>query len=433
MLTHQFIRRSLLPMLVLLFVLPLAAPERSLATDLPIYGGLGGNTDREDCPKGSYLVGLEGSTDAWVDRVAPVCAPWLRGSQAFGAPSVRRSFGWSTGGNKREKRCTDTGRSLAIQSWWIRLLRSDDHYVQSIEMYCDSLPTPFPTTNWGPRLEFGTGPVVIYGDEIVTGGPFSSQPPFQACPAGEVATGIRVRAGKYVDAIGLICGPVPARVGAPSTRLPRPLVQAPSLAVPMTPINKNMVVPPDQFIITKPTKDEKVPQGRLVIMAIAPKVGMTNVTELELRCLDASPDQQHSYPYTTYVSVDTSKLLQGYPVEQIVTEVCKGHWQVQVRSSMKTPPGPWSAPVRFQMVKAPPPPPMVQTPRPNAPITPTPAPGSSMMQAPAPSVGVAPTMVRPPTTSSGGAASSFMIRPRGVEEPAKEKDKEPIIERGTKP
>lgn len=128
MLTHQFIRRSLLPMLVLPFVLPLAAPELSFATDLPIYDGLGGNTDREDCPKGWYLVGLVGKTGSSVDRIAPVCAAWLRGTQVWAHHRSAR-------------------RSEPVQ-------------------------------------------------------------------AGKNAVGIRVRAGRFVDAIGLVCGPIPAKVGA---------------------------------------------------------------------------------------------------------------------------------------------------------------------------------------------------------------------------
>lgn len=369
--------------------LALASPDIILAGDLPIYGGLGGQQFRAECPKGSYLVGLAGRTGAWVDRIAPVCAPWLRGSQAFGPPSVGRSFGMSTGGNEYQKRCTDVGRNLAIQSWWIRLLRSDDHYVQSIDMYCDSLPTPFPPTNWGPHLEFGTLSLPIDADQIGTSGPFPPQPPFQACPAGEAATGFRVRAGKFVDAIGLICGPIPARVGASTPRVD------PRIMMPRT----------DLFEIIKPFTGDTIPHGRLVIFAAPPKIGSSDVADIELRYLDAPANQRHSYPFTTVLSVTTVQLLDGYPVPERVTGGYIGRWQVRARSGMKQTPGPWSFPVQFNMIKAPVPPPTVETFRQNAPIT----------QAPTPNSGTAPMMVRPPMTSSGGAAGSFMVRPRGVE------------------
>ena len=284
------------------------------------------------------------------------------------------------------------------------MLRSDNHYVQYVQAHCTSL-APSATTQ---GLVFGLKPLPKPGeDEILSPlGPFGTQPPDQACPDGEVAVGIRVRAGRFVDAIGLICGPVPVGPGAPTAKLPSPLVQAPSPALPLNPRAKNMRIPEDMFVIVKPGAGAKIPHGQLVITATEPKVGSTNVAELELRYLDAPANQQHSYPFTTIVSVNKAQLLAGYPVEERVTGGYIGRWQVRARSSMKAVPGPWSLPVQFQLVKAQPPPPMVQLPRLNAPIT----------QAPVPNTGVAPTMVRPPTTSSqGGAASSLFVRPRGVE------------------
>lgn len=78
---YRAVYRSALTAFFMLVGLVLSCPDSGLATDLPVYGGLGGNEFREECPKESYLVGLAGRTGAWVDRIAPVCAPWLRGSQ----------------------------------------------------------------------------------------------------------------------------------------------------------------------------------------------------------------------------------------------------------------------------------------------------------------------------------------------------------------
>jgi hypothetical protein len=363
--------------------LAMICPSITLATDLPIYGGLGGQEFRAECPKGSYLVGLAGRTGSWVDRIAPVCAPWLRGSQALGTPTIGQSFGMSGGGQEQQTICTRSGNNhLAIQSWWTHLLRSDNHYVQYIEMYCDSLPTPLPPTNYGPRLDFGKRPEDV--EELVTHGPFPSQPPFQACPVGEVAVGIRVRAGKFLDAIGLICGSLPLGTGAPVTKLPGPLVQAPPSAMPLSPQTKNMMIPDDMFVITRPVAGDRVSQGQLIIAATKPKKGWTNVTEVELKYLDAPPNQANAYPYTTVFSVDTDTLAQGYAVAPIVTGY-NGRWQIRARSSMKAVPGPWSLPVQFNMVKAQTPSSMMLAPRPNAPIT----------QTPMPKTGTAPLMIRP--------------------------------------
>ncbi len=381
--------------------LAVACPERGFATDLPVYGGLGGNSFRAECPKGSYLVGLAGRTGSWVDRIAPVCAPWLRGSQTLGAPTIGPSFGMSTGGQERQTICATTH---VIQSWWIHPLRSDDHYVQYVEVFCTVLTVPV-SVNSGLRLGFGNKPNDV--EEMVTGGPFGfgSHPPFQGCAAGEAAVGIRVRAGKFLDAMGLICGPVPVTLGVPATKLPGPLVQAPPPVTPMNPQAKNMRIPDDMFVIIKPGAGEKIPHGQLVITATEPKVGSTNMAELELQYLDAPAKLKYSYPYTTIIAVSHAQLLTGYPVTELVTGGYVGRWQVRARSSMKTSPGPWSSPVQFNMIKAQAPPPMVQMPKLNAPIT----------QTPTPNTGVAPAMVRPPATSSGGAAGSLMVRPRGVE------------------
>lgn len=41
-----------------------------------------------------------------------------------------------------------------------------------------------------------------------------------ACGGGEVATGLQGRAGAYLDALGLACGPVPPSRGLPGTVMP---------------------------------------------------------------------------------------------------------------------------------------------------------------------------------------------------------------------
>jgi hypothetical protein len=129
------------------------------------------------------------------------------------------------------------------------------------------------------------------------------------------------------------------------------------------------------FTIIRPAAGERVQQGQLIITATPPKVGMTEVTELELRYLDAPANQQFSYPYLTVFSVNTPKLLQGYPVDQLVTNAHPGRWQVRARSSMKAVPGSWSFPVQFQLFSQTQSSPVQQTaPLPSSAVTP-PSPG----------------------------------------------------------
>ncbi|HNI18753.1 MAG TPA: hypothetical protein PLS35_08565, partial [Nitrospira sp.] len=106
-------------------------------------------------------------------------------------------------------------------------------------------------------------------------------------------------------------------------------------------------------------------------------------------------------------------------VAPIVTDAYSGRWQVRARAAMKTPPGPWSSPVPFQLTPG----------APNKSLTPalqqTPLSGSSVMQAPPATAGGAASSTRPPTTSSQGGASSLFVRPRGVEGTSKKEGNAP--------
>jgi hypothetical protein len=163
------------------------------------------------------------------------------------------------------------------------------------------------------------------------------------------------------------------------------------------------------FTIIRPATGDRVQEGQLVVTATQPKVGVTPVAELELKFLDAPPTQAHSYPYTTIFSIDTSKLLQGYPVAQIVTGGYAGRWQVRARSGMKAVPGPWSFPVQFQL--------FLKQPTPSQqPMQPVPLPKSSVVQPPSQGVIAAPQMIPSPASPSQGSSGfSGMIRRRGVE------------------
>lgn len=389
--------------------LALFCPDITLATDLPIYGGLGGQEFRAQCPNGSYLVGLAGQTGPWVERIAPVCAAWLVAKQAFGATSVGPSHGASTGSRERHEKCWNefVGSVYVVQSWQIDVLRSDNHYVQRIRAYCASvLPS-------AKSMGFYFGDKDPY-DQNISSGPFGTRPPEQSCPVNEVAVGIRVRAGQFVDAIGLICGPRPLGPSAPVIKLPSPLVQAPSPAVTMNPQAKNMKIAADMFVITKPVPGQLIPHGKLIIMATAPDApptkGPPRYAELELRCSAAPPNLQFSYPYFHVITIEEAKLRHGYTVKEGVTGACSGAWQVRARFSLNTATGPWSAAVPFGLchVHCPgtPPSAIQQT----APLP------SSVTQAPAPSTGVAPAMVRPPTTTPPPSSFGGMIRQRGVDD-----------------
>ncbi|MGC3974845.1 MAG: hypothetical protein QM771_10740 [Nitrospira sp.] len=394
--SHKTIHNAPLPTLFMALGLALASSGSALATDLPVFGGPGGSEFRAQCPNGSYLVGFEGKTGAWVERISPVCAPWLRGSQTLGPPAV---------GQEVTTICRDSrSNTFAIHYMNVAVLKSANRLVQSIWAGCQSLTT---SPLGSVRLEFGARPPAPPGRDVgdqpecVTC-PDKSPPIYsnQVCPAGEAGVGIRGRAGQFVDAVGLICGPMPARLGSPATKLPRPLVQAPSPAVPMNPQAKNMIIAPDMFVITKPIPGQLIPHGKLIVTATAPEapptVGPPRYAELELRCLDAPANLQSSYPYFHVITVDEAKLRGGYSVKEGVTGACSVRWQVRARFSLNTATGPWSAAVPFGLCfdhcPATPPSAIQQT---------APLPSSSIMQS-APS-------------SQKSTSSSLMIRPRGID------------------
>jgi hypothetical protein len=159
----------------------------------------------------------------------------------------------------------------------------------------------------------------------------------------------------------------------------------------------------DMFTITKPGENDRVVQGQMIVAAMQPKVGMTPVTELEFRWLDAPNNQ----PYVNTFVVDTPKLLQGYPVDPRVTRGNVGRWEVRARISGQAVPGPWSLPVRFQLLLTQP----TQSQPFMAPQT-TPLPSSSVVQPPPQGGGPATQMIVPPTAPS---QRRLLIQPRGTE------------------
>lgn len=68
------------------------------ATQFEIYGGPGGNNFTALCWPDYYLVGLEGRTGQWIDRMAPICGSWSKERQGF-VNSINLAFvGKSNGG-----------------------------------------------------------------------------------------------------------------------------------------------------------------------------------------------------------------------------------------------------------------------------------------------------------------------------------------------
>lgn len=269
---------ALQKLLLALSVILLCA-DPGLATDVQVWGGAGGNYFRAPCPEGSYLVGLAGRTGEWIDRIAPVCARWLRHSQSFGASSVGPSFGGEGGKEVTPPVvCQGPGADTsAVSSWTIETLRSANRLVQYVGATCTSL-SPSPSRYWSAFLEFGPRPALE--EERVSPGPVKTgRGRDQSCPSSEIATGFHGRAGLFVDALGLICGPLPLGPGAPVARLPNPMIQAPPSGNLQTKrVDTALITPPPTILQPKTEPPPAVyVEKRPIAIRIAPPQNWNNV------------------------------------------------------------------------------------------------------------------------------------------------------------
>src|SRR5262245_53708134 len=93
----------LIPFLSLL-IIPIFAPGNAEAVgDLPMEGGSGGGPFRAECPAGQYLLGVSVGSGAWIERIAPLCAPFLP-EGVFGTRAPL-SFHGGPGGGPQQTFC----------------------------------------------------------------------------------------------------------------------------------------------------------------------------------------------------------------------------------------------------------------------------------------------------------------------------------------
>mgnify|MGYP002336229934 CR=1 FL=1 len=163
---------------------------------------------------------------AWVDRIAPVCAPWLPDQRRFGESRAGNSAGDSKGGRKESGACP---RGYAVQSMHGYMTIGDREngyrgFIATINATCATVEPPvvfsnFPIGNPSiDRVSPESGKLMRHS--------FSA-----ACPSGELAVGLHGRSGLFVDALGLICAPAPksktagaiAGVDARQREMQRPL------------------------------------------------------------------------------------------------------------------------------------------------------------------------------------------------------------------
>lgn len=172
--------RSAVPVLCACLAL-VAAPAS--ARDFQVYGTNNGALARDECPAGSYLVGVVGNAGAWLDQITVVCGKPKPDGTYGGAKSLPSRGG--SGGAFKKALCPP---NYAVGS--AKIYRDDEYHILELFLNCKNVKT-------GHKL-----PVFINGG----GGSPSAGRIEQDCGAGEMGTGLTIRHGQYVNGIGLICG-----------------------------------------------------------------------------------------------------------------------------------------------------------------------------------------------------------------------------------
>jgi hypothetical protein len=178
---------------VCLAALALSAASSAAGRELlPTVGGPGGIPFVEECGQGEFLTGLRGRAGAVVDAVGILCSRWDLKTQTMLGPSPEGDVHGGTGDQAASLQCRKNSvvETLALQV-------ADNQYgsVGFIRTYCsgDGGARPRGQQDWGTNA----------GRSLET-----------SCAPGQAAIGIHGRAGAYVDALGLICGPKPATAAA---------------------------------------------------------------------------------------------------------------------------------------------------------------------------------------------------------------------------
>ncbi|MGE3304705.1 MAG: hypothetical protein AB7I52_01940 [Rhizobiaceae bacterium] len=156
------------------------------ATEFDVVG-YGGTAQRPAvCKDGSALVGFRGRRGSWIDQMIPVCAPVLEGGRT-GKQKGLGSFGGS-GGNGHKASCDENDVITALEI----ITDSGARTLHGVIFTCTSLDGQ----NTYEGAFRGKKRTNLVGH------------PLQACPGGEVATGVNINYGADVNGLGLICGEV---------------------------------------------------------------------------------------------------------------------------------------------------------------------------------------------------------------------------------
>lgn len=174
---------------------------RADSVKLPVLGGAGGEHFEYQCTDDGYLVGLSGYTGLWIDNVQAVCAQY---DPATGRMKHRAAEGPVFGGAQGKANATNTNVLPCVRDQLIFAFdvteTKNQPVLGRVRLFC-VFSTTFKRTN-------DSNGITIEGEDDFKRDRLGVHIKFAKCPEGQAAVGIRGRSGTYLDAFGLICGPV---------------------------------------------------------------------------------------------------------------------------------------------------------------------------------------------------------------------------------
>jgi hypothetical protein len=186
--------RRIAGLLIAMTALAFLGAGSASATEFPPAVGNGGSPFRDLCPAGQYLVGTNAHTGAVIDQISITCAP-LKADGMVGVLFHGPTHGGPGGGTpkepgdkNKERRTTCADNEIVNAMGLLPGEQNSRQVVRLIVFNCVST-----TGTARHNLDIGDAPLF----------PTIEHP----CLAGEAAIGLQGRAGAYVDALGLICGP----------------------------------------------------------------------------------------------------------------------------------------------------------------------------------------------------------------------------------
>lgn len=300
-------------------------PNSSIATDTPLKGNLlSGQAVRAECPIGSFLVGFAGQTGAWIDRIAPVCEPLSADKQRLGKFTIGSMVGTSMGGKPDHAQCpTNSIIRVVVLSMTVGD-RGQVKNVGSIRPECFTTAGAFFLGQ--PSLFFGTPTERPITD--LTSQPLDDR---LECPPGEFARGFNARASEFINAFGLICGPLVPRL--PGTGLPADASKATS-AFP-----------------TAPRIDSPLPNGLMVkgkgVFKITPSKYLTGTgAQIQLKWLNPPANLQGKGVDFYNYEAPMSLIAGPNGIDAPAIYLAPGTWEMRVRINQPKV-GDWSPWVRF--------------------------------------------------------------------------------------